>query len=180
MNRRRAVTGSADRFGVNSVAIAVPKGHTGRLAYIAEFIEEAKTSGLVQRAIENAGLRGVQVAAAGSRWTDCWKRDPRLQRRRCCASLPDLLEIPQISVKHDCPHQAILLRPIGSPQWAPSASVKEDCTAAERHEGITMTARIRPRAAKKLANVLAHCNRPDRESRPQRIFGVAGRPSLVL
>ena len=58
----------ADRFGINSVAIAVPKGHAGRLAYIREFIEEAKTSGLVQRAIENAGLRGVQVApAAGSR-----------------------------------------------------------------------------------------------------------------
>jgi polar amino acid transport system substrate-binding protein len=57
----------ADRFGVNSVAIAVPKGRAGRLAYIREFIEEAKTSGLVQRAIENAGLRGVQVAAAGSR-----------------------------------------------------------------------------------------------------------------
>jgi len=36
------------------------------------------------------------------------------------------------------------------------------------------------RAAKKLANVLAHCNRPDSESRPQRIFGVAVRPSLVL
>jgi hypothetical protein len=57
-----------ERFGVNSVAIAVPKGHAGRLAYIREFIEEAKTSGLVQQAIENAGLRGVQVApAAGSR-----------------------------------------------------------------------------------------------------------------
>lgn len=51
-----------DRFGVNSVAIAVPKGHAGRLAYIREFIEEAKASGLVHRAIENAGLRGVQVA----------------------------------------------------------------------------------------------------------------------
>jgi polar amino acid transport system substrate-binding protein len=52
----------SDRFGVNSVAIAVPKGNAGRLAYIREFIEEAKSSGLVQRAIENAGLRGVQVA----------------------------------------------------------------------------------------------------------------------
>jgi polar amino acid transport system substrate-binding protein len=56
----------SDRFGVNSVAIAVPKGYTERLAYIREFIEEAKTSGLVQRAIENAGLRGVQVAPTGA------------------------------------------------------------------------------------------------------------------
>jgi polar amino acid transport system substrate-binding protein len=54
----------ADRLGVNSVAIAVPKGHAGRLACIREFIEEAKRSGLVQRAIENAGLRRVQVAPA--------------------------------------------------------------------------------------------------------------------
>jgi hypothetical protein len=35
---------------------------TGRLAYISEFIEEAKATGLIQRAIEGAGLRGVRVA----------------------------------------------------------------------------------------------------------------------
>jgi len=52
----------ADRFGVNQVAIAMPKGHAGRLAYLSEFIESAKSSGLVQRAVERAGLRGVQVA----------------------------------------------------------------------------------------------------------------------
>ena len=52
----------ADRFGVNLVAIAVPKGQSGRLAYIAEFIKEANASGLVKRAIERAGLQGVQVA----------------------------------------------------------------------------------------------------------------------
>jgi len=46
--------------------MALPKGQTGRLAYITEFIEEAKTSGLVQRAIERGGLRGVQVAPAGN------------------------------------------------------------------------------------------------------------------
>ena len=33
-------------------AMAVPKGQAGRLAYISEFVEEAKASGLVQRAIE--------------------------------------------------------------------------------------------------------------------------------
>ena len=55
-----------DRFHATFGAMAVPKGQAGRLAYISEFIEEAKASGLVQRAIERAGLRGVQVAPAGN------------------------------------------------------------------------------------------------------------------
>jgi len=55
-----------DRFGVILYAMLVPKGHAGRLAYISNFIEEAKASGLVQQAIERAGLRGVQVAPAGN------------------------------------------------------------------------------------------------------------------
>jgi polar amino acid transport system substrate-binding protein len=55
-----------DRFHAAFGAMAVPKGQTGRLAYISEFIEEAKSSGLVQRAIERAGVRGVQVAPRGS------------------------------------------------------------------------------------------------------------------
>jgi len=53
----------ADAYGVNLVGIGVPKGHGGRLAYIGEFIEEAKASGLIARAIEAAGLRGVRVAS---------------------------------------------------------------------------------------------------------------------
>ncbi len=56
-----------DRFGVIRVAALVPKGHAGRLAYISEFIEQAKASGLVQQAIERAGLRAVvQVAPPGN------------------------------------------------------------------------------------------------------------------
>jgi polar amino acid transport system substrate-binding protein len=55
-----------DRFHAAFGAMAVPKGETGRLAYIGEFIEEAKISGLVQRAIERAGVRGVQVAPPGN------------------------------------------------------------------------------------------------------------------
>ena len=51
-----------DRYGVNLVAIVVATGQAGRLDYINEFVEEAKVSGMVQRAIERAGLRGVQVA----------------------------------------------------------------------------------------------------------------------
>ena len=56
-----------DAYGVNLVGMAVPKGQAGRLAYISEFIEEAKASGLIQRAIEGAGLRAVRVAAPTKR-----------------------------------------------------------------------------------------------------------------
>lgn len=51
-----------DRYGANLIAMAVAKDQTGRLAYFSEFIEEAKASGIVQRAIERAGERGVGVA----------------------------------------------------------------------------------------------------------------------
>lgn len=51
-----------DRYGANSVAMAVAKGCAEWLDYINEFVEEAKSSGLVQRAIERADLRGITVA----------------------------------------------------------------------------------------------------------------------
>ena len=51
-----------ERYGANIQAIAVPKGETKRLAYISEFVEEARASGLLQRAIEVAGERGIEVA----------------------------------------------------------------------------------------------------------------------
>jgi polar amino acid transport system substrate-binding protein len=40
----------------------VPKGEAGRIAYVSAFIEEAKSSGLVQRTIDRYGLKGIQVA----------------------------------------------------------------------------------------------------------------------
>jgi polar amino acid transport system substrate-binding protein len=55
-----------DRFHATYGAMAVPKGQTARLAYISEFIEQAKASGLIQQAIERAGVRGVQVAPPGN------------------------------------------------------------------------------------------------------------------
>ena len=51
-----------DRVAVLSYAASVPKGNTGWLAYVSEFIEEAKASGLVRQTIERYGLQGVQVA----------------------------------------------------------------------------------------------------------------------
>ena len=56
-----------DRYHSFLLAMVVPKGRAGRHAYISEFIEEAKASGLVKQTIERAGLRGVQVAPAGSK-----------------------------------------------------------------------------------------------------------------
>jgi len=44
----------------------VPKDKAGRIAYVSDFIEEAKSSGFVQRAIDQYGLKGVQVAGAKS------------------------------------------------------------------------------------------------------------------
>lgn len=46
-------------------AMAVPKGHDARLAYINEFIEEAKASGLVNRMIETLAMQGIRAAPSG-------------------------------------------------------------------------------------------------------------------
>jgi polar amino acid transport system substrate-binding protein len=51
-----------DHYGANLLEMVVPKGQTARLAYISEFVEQAKASGLVQQAIERAGLPRHQVA----------------------------------------------------------------------------------------------------------------------
>jgi len=56
-----------DAYGGNLTGMAVRKGEVRRLAYFNDFVEEAKPSGLIQRAIEHAGCRGViQVAASGN------------------------------------------------------------------------------------------------------------------
>ncbi len=55
-----------DRYGANINRMVVPKGMAGRLAYVSEFVEEAKASGLVQKAIDRVGPRGVTVAPPGN------------------------------------------------------------------------------------------------------------------
>lgn len=52
------------RYGANLLAIAVAKNRTERLSYFTEFVEEIKTSGLAQRAVELSGFRGLRVAAS--------------------------------------------------------------------------------------------------------------------
>ena len=48
-------------FGVQQ-AVGVPKGREAGVQYLRGFVEEAKASGLVARAIERTGARGVSVA----------------------------------------------------------------------------------------------------------------------
>ena len=54
-----------DAFLNSSTAVCVPKGKTAALAYVSAFIEEAKASGLVRRALDEMGLASSQVAPAG-------------------------------------------------------------------------------------------------------------------
>jgi polar amino acid transport system substrate-binding protein len=50
------------RFMGVQQSIAVPKGKDAGLAYLRQVVEEAKRSGLVARAIERTGAKGVSVA----------------------------------------------------------------------------------------------------------------------
>jgi polar amino acid transport system substrate-binding protein len=51
-----------DHYGANLIGMAVAKGQTARLDYLSEFIEQASASGLVQQAIDRAGLPGHRAA----------------------------------------------------------------------------------------------------------------------
>ena len=55
-----------DRFAAAEMCLVVPKGRTAALAYVSEFVESSKRSGTVQRAIDEAKLRGVSVAPAAA------------------------------------------------------------------------------------------------------------------
>ena len=49
----------------SSTAVAVPKGKPEALAYVSQFIEEAKASGLVRKSFDAMNLKNSQVAPAG-------------------------------------------------------------------------------------------------------------------
>jgi polar amino acid transport system substrate-binding protein len=53
-----------DHYGANLNRIVTLKGNSGRPAYLNEFVEKAKASGLVQKAIDRAGPRGFNGGAA--------------------------------------------------------------------------------------------------------------------
>jgi polar amino acid transport system substrate-binding protein len=50
-------------FQQTGVAIAVPKGRPGALAYVTAFMQEAKASGAIRRAMDRAGMTMLEVAA---------------------------------------------------------------------------------------------------------------------
>jgi len=52
----------ADRFSTAAMCIVLPKGRPAALEYVGAFVREARKSGLIARVIEDAGLRGVEVA----------------------------------------------------------------------------------------------------------------------
>jgi polar amino acid transport system substrate-binding protein len=47
------------RWGVEHIAIAIPKGRETAMEYLRRFVEEMQTSGLLAQAVARAGLRGV-------------------------------------------------------------------------------------------------------------------------
>jgi polar amino acid transport system substrate-binding protein len=49
----------------SSTAVAVPKGKPEALAYVSQFVEEAKATGLVRKAFDAVDLKNSQVAPAG-------------------------------------------------------------------------------------------------------------------
>jgi len=54
-----------DAFLNSSTAVCVPKGKPAALGYVSDFIEEAKASGLVRKALDDMGLKSSLVAPAG-------------------------------------------------------------------------------------------------------------------
>jgi len=50
-----------DGYETNLVAIALPKGEAGRVAFVSEFLDDLKRSGWLRRAIDDAGLLGFEV-----------------------------------------------------------------------------------------------------------------------
>jgi polar amino acid transport system substrate-binding protein len=55
------------RFMAIQQALGIPKGRDQGAKYLREFIDEVKDSGLVARAIEKAGVRGVSVPPTAAR-----------------------------------------------------------------------------------------------------------------
>ncbi len=54
-----------EAFLNSTTAVAVPKNRPHALAFVTDFIEEAKAAGLVRRALDGMGLKSSQVAPAG-------------------------------------------------------------------------------------------------------------------
>ena len=75
-----------DAFLNSSTAVCVPKGKPAALAFVSAFIEEAKASGLVRRALDEMGLKSSLVAPAGMK--------PYLGKRNAVTRPPAAAEPP--------------------------------------------------------------------------------------
>ena len=51
------------RWGVEHIALAIPKGRERAMEYLRGFVAEVQSNGLLAEAAERAGLRGVVKAA---------------------------------------------------------------------------------------------------------------------
>ena len=56
-----------DNLDALPVSVAVPRNRPAALAYVTDFIETAKATGVVRRAFDNAGFKNAAVASAASR-----------------------------------------------------------------------------------------------------------------
>ncbi len=54
----------AGRSGLEHCAVAIPKGRDLGMPYLRKFVEEARSEGLVQAAVDRAGLRGTVKAGS--------------------------------------------------------------------------------------------------------------------
>src|SRR5262249_37264336 len=61
-SRRDGRRGDQGRIGVDEIPVAVPKGREAGMAYVRQFIEDAKAQDLVKAAVQRAGLRGAVEA----------------------------------------------------------------------------------------------------------------------
>ena len=52
-----------DNYRSNLAGVAVPKSNAGRLSYISDFLDGMKRDGALQRIIDGAELRGIEVVA---------------------------------------------------------------------------------------------------------------------
>jgi len=52
----------AGRYGVEQIAVGIPKGRTEGLPYLRKFVVEARADGTVARAIQSVGMRSTSVA----------------------------------------------------------------------------------------------------------------------
>ena len=49
------------RWGVESMAIAIPKGRDAAMPYVRQFARDVRSSGLLQSIVVKAGLRGTAL-----------------------------------------------------------------------------------------------------------------------